>query len=219
MRRPIKKLAPIQFAYRVDDRPAPFVHSHSEYEILYLHRGAGKYKLGEQILELKPGDLLLMNGMTLHGPQVQHGESYCRTVIHFDPAYVDELTRFPYTLQARDPFLRSGNIKITLSGESKLRFERQLAEMSRLANRTHFVAHCRFQTLFLDLLFFIRGLYEQFAGSAENPSLNAKTVKEHHVRELFLYLEEHYTRDFDLHSLVSPLTFFDGSRVAISYVH
>ena len=201
MRRPIKKLAPIQFAYMIDYQPVKYVHSHSEYEILYFHRGASKYKLGEQILELKPGDLLLMNGMTLHGPQVQNGESYCRTVIHFDPAYIDEFTRFPYTLNVRDPFLRSGNTKITLCGENRLRFERQLAEMSGLHHQTHFAAHCRFQTLFLDLLFLIREIYEEHAGLIADQPLNAKTVKEHHVRDLFLYLEEHYTRDFDLRSL------------------
>lgn len=200
MRRTIKKLAPIQFSYMSENQHVRLAHSHSEYEILYFHRADSHYKLGDKTLKLESGDLLLMNGMALHGPLTKAGDCYCRTGIHFDPAYVDELTRFPYSLNVLQPFRRFENIKITLREESKLRFERMLAEMSALHSNTY-EPHYRFQALFLDLLFFISELCDESPCLGPDKETAFRTVRERHFRELFRYLEDHYTGEINLCSL------------------
>lgn len=201
MRLPINKLAPIQFSHMAENQPIRLAHSHSEYEILYFHRVESKYKLGNRTLELESGDLLLMNGIVLHGPLTNAGNGYCRTGIHFDPAYVNELSRFPYSLKILQPFLRFENIKVTLREENKLRFERMLAEMSRLHGNSDFIAQLRFQALFLDLLIFISDLCDGSEGIAEHKQTIVRTAKERHFRELFRYLENHYTREIHLRGL------------------
>src|SRR5690625_1796198 len=61
-----------------------YFHTHPKYEIYYFHSGKCKYRLGSNSIELVPGDLIVMNGMTEHGPIVDWSYPYVRTMLLFD---------------------------------------------------------------------------------------------------------------------------------------
>lgn len=74
---------PIHMGYRLN-HPIHFVfHSHDQYEIYYFHEGKCNYLIGDRIYVLEPGDLILMDGMTLHCPKIEKGAKYVRSFIHF----------------------------------------------------------------------------------------------------------------------------------------
>src|SRR5690606_6513207 len=60
-----------------------------QYEIYLFHSGSCRYIIHNQILDLEHGDILLMDGSTLHKPNVNRNKEYIRSVIHFSPQWVE----------------------------------------------------------------------------------------------------------------------------------
>ncbi|GAB2537665.1 AraC family transcriptional regulator [Gracilibacillus alcaliphilus] len=68
-------------------------HSHQEYEIYFFHEGTCRYLIHNQIYDLQPGDILLMDGLALHKPNVPSDSSYIRSHIHFSPDMIRPLLK------------------------------------------------------------------------------------------------------------------------------
>ncbi|KKO51268.1 AraC family ligand binding domain-containing protein [Paenibacillus sp. DMB20] len=75
-----------------NDRPVEsgVFHSHPFYEIYYFHEGHCTYLIGDRIYVLKPGDLLLMNDLTLHCSHVHTDARYVRSIVHFVPGFLEQ---------------------------------------------------------------------------------------------------------------------------------
>lgn len=83
-------------------------HSHHEYEIYFFCGGECKYLINNRIYELQPGDITLLDGMTLHKPNPVES-SNTRSMLHFSPTWVTEIIStlgIPYLL---DPFKKLNN--------------------------------------------------------------------------------------------------------------
>lgn len=78
--------------YRIQglDEPISF-HSHQEYEIYFFHEGSCRYLIHNQVYDLKPGDIILMDGMTLHKPNVSPNTNYVRSIVQFSPYLVKDI--------------------------------------------------------------------------------------------------------------------------------
>src|SRR5690625_7787224 len=68
-------------------------HSHQEYEVYFFHAGSCRYLIHNQIYDLEPGDILLMNGLTLHKPNVHPHSEYVRSVLHFSPQWIQGILK------------------------------------------------------------------------------------------------------------------------------
>src|SRR5690625_8015306 len=66
-------------------------HSHPEYEIYFFHSGTCRYLIHNQIYDLEPGDIILMDGLTLHKPNVYLPKEYIRSVLHFSPQLIQKV--------------------------------------------------------------------------------------------------------------------------------
>ena len=75
---------PVKIRHSSDLRYANWPHSQSEYEIFYFHGGKCNYLIGNKLYALQPGDLIIMDGMTLHCANVDKRYAYSRTVLHFE---------------------------------------------------------------------------------------------------------------------------------------
>lgn len=64
------------------------LHSHEQYEIYLFHKGTCRYLIHNQIYDLEPGDILLMDGLALHKPNVPKESDYIRSHIHFTPEFI-----------------------------------------------------------------------------------------------------------------------------------
>lgn len=172
-------------------------HSHLDYEIYYFHSGKCHYIIGDQIHYLEPGDLILMDGMTLHCPKADPNSEYQRTVVHFNPQFVKNLLRPPFSLPLLRPFEELHNVRISLSMAERERVEPMLARLCELFRASDSLSHDRYLVQFLELL------TELYAISSR--PLDDKPVypgvKEQNVQRLIAYLEQHYTEDLDLDTL------------------
>lgn len=80
-----------------------YFHSHPQYEIYFFQKGHCDYMLGDRIISLEPGDLIIMNGMTPHCPKVYSKDEYMRSMILFDPVLM-QLTQHFKSFNPLKPF-------------------------------------------------------------------------------------------------------------------
>lgn len=67
-------------------------HSHEYYEVYVYHGGDCYYIVDNQIINLTPGMILLMNGRSIHKAHVfKNQDNYERSVLHFKPELIDKL--------------------------------------------------------------------------------------------------------------------------------
>lgn len=191
---PMGQREPFDFSYHIDDpMSGGQFHSHALYEIYYFHEGRCTYLLGDSIFVLKPGDLLLMNGLTLHCPKVESGTPYIRSIIHFDPAWV--FKDIPDSLKSAllEPFTSLHNYRITLEGSRKMEFERMLASMHQLGlSKTKFVRE-RMTLRLQEIMYMISDWCQTAVRDQE-----AISDKERHVQHVITFVEQNYMFDLTL---------------------
>lgn len=65
-------------------------HSHQQYELYFFHAGKCRYLINNQIHDLRPGDIIALDGTELHKPHVvESPESYERSMIHFSSSWIE----------------------------------------------------------------------------------------------------------------------------------
>lgn len=193
---------PIRYRYCTKSRfnPMPF-HSHERYEIFYFHEGRGNYVIGDKIYALQPGNLIIMNGMTLHCSNIDTRYDYYRTTLHFDPNYTREIAAPLRTLNLLRPFDEIGNLRIQLDREHKSEFEQLLQRMQTYYNQKDPLSNSRFLLAFLDLL---HQVY-QFCERSLEEKTEYSTAKEHHVLNMISYVDKHYHEDITLEQMEKDL--------------
>ena len=104
-------------------RSGPFTmtdeHYHPYYEIYYLHTGNRLYFIHDQTYSVEQGDLVFINKHILHKTLQAASTSHERTVIHFNEAIADHLTK-PLQELILLPFQRDGFVL-------RLPYQQQLA--------------------------------------------------------------------------------------------
>ncbi|QYR24296.1 AraC family transcriptional regulator [Paenibacillus sp. sptzw28] len=196
---------PIEYSYR-NDKPmagAQF-HSHACYEIYYFQEGECNYLIGDKLMSLQPGDLILMHGMTLHCPNPALQRRYVRSIVHFDPAYVHKILQAEPAAALLKAFEELRNIRISLSEPDQAELEKLLAEMDLLYKRgtgsSLTASYDRFVLRFLELLHLIRSWC-----SEPVRDYGHRSHKEQHVQSVVSFLEERYTDDITLDDIASAL--------------
>lgn len=67
-------------------------HMHKEYELVLLHGGNCRFLVGNQFFYLQPGQLLMLDGMTIHKAYVSGDpQDYERSVLRFDSDWIRPL--------------------------------------------------------------------------------------------------------------------------------
>lgn len=67
-------------------------HTHKEYELVLLHGGNCRFLVGNQFFYLQPGQLLMLDGMTIHKAYVSGDpQDYERSVLRFDSDWIRPL--------------------------------------------------------------------------------------------------------------------------------
>lgn len=191
---------PIDFNYRDTNPTRMTFHSHVKYELYYFHGGKVNYLIGDKIFVLQPGDLILMNGMTLHCPNADPEHVYDRTTIHFEPAHIEGLLAPFHSVDVLRPFRELGNHRLQLQGEDKEEAEMLLGRMAQLYRKSDPISYNRFLLALLDLLHLVYRLCERPSAKPEFPS-----EKERHVQSMIAYVERHYHEDLHLEQLEESL--------------
>ncbi|MBB6673390.1 helix-turn-helix transcriptional regulator [Cohnella nanjingensis] len=203
--------------FRSDGAMAPgSYHSHPFYEIYYFHEGLCTYLIGDKLMTLAPGDLILMHGMTLHCPNPAPHVPYIRTTIHFDPAYLRTLVPASISESLLQPFEELRNARLPLSGVARAEAERMLADMGGLYEQAKMqteaetkdqtgeaaspYAYERFALRFIELLYLIKG----WCGTSMDERLH-RSERERHIQRVISFLEAHYHEPVTLERVADAL--------------
>ncbi|OUL09960.1 AraC family transcriptional regulator [Trichococcus shcherbakoviae] len=114
-------------------------HTHPQYEIFLFHGGNCRFLVGNKIYYLQPGDLLMMDGMTVHRAYIiGDKDAYERSIVHFDADWIapllndlniDYLLRF-FT-ENRDGLIRTFRKKDELLLENAIREMNHLQQLDK----------------------------------------------------------------------------------------
>ncbi len=191
----------LDYSYRTEGPVMQLFHSHIRYEVYYFHGGVCTYLIGDRIYNLMPGDLMLMNGMTLHCPKIDPRVPYVRSVIHFNPSSLQPYLDLPHAVPFLQPFQQFGNYHLSLRGKEKEEAELLLAQMHRHGSSGGEVGRSRMKLAFVDLLHFI---YERCLQPLDElPELSSE--KERTVQRIVTYLEDKYADDLHMEQLQADL--------------
>ncbi|SEG56712.1 AraC family transcriptional regulator [Paenibacillus sp. UNC499MF] len=191
---------PIEALFNTSRIPAGF-HSHLYYEIYYFHSGQCSYLVGDRIYNLSPGDLLLMNGMTLHYPKINPAYEYCRTIVHFDPAFAEGLFRAPLLTPVLNPFKKVDNRLISLESGEREKLEPMLEQLCSLSGKNDIISRDRFLVAFMQVLLQV---YE-IADKPRNRNHEPGGPRQQHVQQLISYVETHYSEDLTLDDMAEAV--------------
>lgn len=192
--------------YRMQGYGEPFdYHSHQEYEIYFFHAGSCRYLIHNQIYDLEPGDILLMDGMTLHKPNVRPNSEYIRSAIHFSPFWIKGLLDELDSLSLLDVFRdRHHSLIRTNENAKSLEIDRgvkRLAEVIRLPEANGVNKEAELKILFMQILIQLKKLVK-----TENiVDLSNKPEKAEHVENIVTYIQANYMDKLTLHSIATAL--------------
>nr|WP_274381426.1 AraC family transcriptional regulator [Paenibacillus mesophilus] len=193
--RPPFHIRPLEAHYSDGGTSMKF-HSHPYFEMYYFHGGKANYLIGDKIFVLSPGDLILMNGMTLHCPNVDPSVPYRRTILHFEPAFVKPFAEMPFAVNLLQPFYELKNHRIHLQGTNRAEVEAMLERMCKLSVEEGGLSRDRLIVAFLDLLLLVYELCQSADSGSAFPS-----DKERHAQNIIDYVEDHYQEDLHLEQL------------------
>ncbi|ALA53827.1 AraC family transcriptional regulator [Shouchella clausii] len=194
----------LNFNYKEDhknERTLSF-HSHEQAEIFYFHEGKCTYLIGDQIFSLAPGDIILMNGLTLHCPKLYHGHPYVRSTIHFDHRFFQEVFQALGDDHALLPFAQVKPVRLSFTGGSRQQLEQHLAQLHDSQKRGGPMAAPRFQLAFMDLLLYLCSYW----GTSQNELPKGEmSQKEKTVQAVVSFIESHYHEHLGLETIEEAL--------------
>ncbi|WP_176706731.1 AraC family transcriptional regulator [Paenibacillus hemerocallicola] len=200
-RHPYRILTDYYYNWRGLNNGLSFFHTHPQYEIYYFHSGNCDYMLGERIIRLQPGDLIIMNGMTPHGPKVYEPSEYVRTMFSFDPYLVQIFDENMRSCDPLKPFNVLRNYHFRLSPDAKAECEDILKRINRFYCQNDIVQYNRFLMAFYDLLMFI--LVQGRSVIEERQRTGSE--REQYVGRLINFIDLHFMEDLKLDDLVKEV--------------
>lgn len=194
------------FNYRTVENDQVFdYHSHPEYEIYFFHAGSCRYLIDNQIYDLEPGDILLMNGLTLHKPNVRLHSEYVRSVIQFPPQWIKGVLMALDSLYLLDAFQKLPHhlIRTKENKESK-RLEKvisRLAEVKRASSQNDKKKETEMKVLLLQVLIIVHQLTQMDFVTYPNKRVD----KAEHVEKIAKYIQSNYMNKLTLDLIASAL--------------
>jgi AraC family transcriptional regulator, melibiose operon regulatory protein len=199
---------PILPIYRLSGRQEFILdyHSHQEYEIYFFHSGSCRYLIKNQIYDLEPGDILLMDGKTLHKPIVSPEKEYIRSTVHFSSQWIESVLRELNAEYLLDVFrkLQHCLIRTNENQQSKKLAELicRLDELYRASDKNRSsVAETEMKVLLIQVLI----LLDQMGHENSYKRPENKDDKTDYVENIVTYVQEHYMEKLTIDSIAKAL--------------
>ncbi|MEH7374737.1 AraC family transcriptional regulator [Neobacillus drentensis] len=187
-------------------------HSHQEYEIYFFHSGDCKYLINNRIYELQPGDIILLDGMTLHKPNPRTGSTYTRSMLHFSPTWLQELLTALGIPNLLDPFKKLNNCLLRTRYDEAGQFvdgrikeiaaslEQINEEMQRTGKKNELLE----AEVKLELVQLLLGIFKMSQKELSQVT-SKKTEKEHHAEAIASWINEHFSEKISLDRVATEL--------------
>lgn len=198
--------------YRVKNESASkedcFYHSHDRFEIYYFHSGSCRYLISDSIYDLEVDDIIIMNGMTLHGANPEMGTNYERSVIEFSSEWVTPILKNLNAPELLTPFTKLSNTLYRGVDNETLAEIKELLRKIALVNDKQCSDHNQSRlkegeitVLLVQLLFKI---YEISKLRLVKLSPN-KSEKSSHVNRVVSWIDNNFKNDITLDSIADNL--------------
>ncbi len=180
-------------------------HSHEEYEIYLFHSGSCRYLIHNHIYDLEPGDLLLMDGMALHKPNISPNSEYIRSIVHFSPHWIKNILSEMGSLYLLEVFEELHHCLIR-TNESK-EFQRleeavsRLAEMKELQECTDIYTVTEYKVLLIQVLICVHRILQMH--SIKIP--DKKGEKAGHAENIATFIQSNYVEKLTLEKIAKEL--------------
>jgi len=179
-------------------------HSHEYYEIYVFHGGDCYYTVGDQIINMVPGTVLLMNGKSVHKAHVFKNENeYIRSVVHFKSNVVDGLMKKLDCSSLMAPFNRNSvSVRRVINEENLEKIGFIIADLQGLTSleETDFIKK-EIQLGIIKLLMFIDRACRPIKPE-DSASIN---IKKYYVEEIVLYLQNNYSKEITIEKISKEL--------------
>lgn len=187
-------------------------HSHQEYEIYFFHSGDCKYLINNRIYELQPGDIILLDGLTLHKPNPRPGSLYTRSMLHFSPTWLKEILLVLGLPNLLDPFQKLNNYLLRTGYDEAGQFvdgrikqiAGLLAQNNEEVQRTGQKNDLLEAEVKLELVQLLLGIYKMSQNELAQVT-SKKTEKEHHAESIASWINDHYKEKVSLDRLSAEL--------------
>ncbi|MGP4040758.1 AraC family transcriptional regulator [Gracilibacillus sp. D59] len=207
---------PLRIGYRTSGSGEFDYHSHPEhYEIYFFHSGSCRYLIHNQIFDLEPGDLLLMDGMTLHKPNVNPNKEYIRSVIHFSPQWIKGVLLEIDSMYLLDIFKKLHHCLIRTKENDESKYLegviQRLVKMERAAKQNDAIHESELKVLLIQVLISVYHL-----GQFNSITLSdRKSDKFEHSEKIAEYIQVNYMNKLSLNGIAKALNL---SKSYVSHV-
>lgn len=187
------------FHYREPMTEEVEVHHHDFYEVYLFLSGEAKYWVEGRLLQLQPGDLLLINPLELHRPLPKsHSSVYERIVLWMNKAYLESLSASVSLTRCFDSTLptHTNLLRPTLADRSDI-----IARMNDLVRECYGNDYGNRLCATGILLQFLVELNRMSLASAS--PLDKRESQSQLISEVLAYINEHYNEDLSLENLAS----------------
>lgn len=179
-------------------------HAHQGLELLYIHEGNGHIVIDQKIYKIKPKTLICFQPFQLHKINISANQQspYIRTMLVFDPAFVEPFIKPFSSLYSVLKFLCKGTLQqqlFDLNNEYKvlelfIEFNRRLETENPYNHREELVI------FLISLLQRLKDVIPHIQEENFSPRRNLQ-----HVEKVLDWIEEHYKEEFVLNHLASDL--------------
>ncbi|WP_042342114.1 AraC family transcriptional regulator [Bacillus timonensis] len=181
-------------------------HSHQEYEIYFFHSGSCRYLIKNQIYDLEPGDILLMDGKSLHKPIVSLDKEYIRSVVHFSPQWIESVLKELKALYLLDVFRKLHHCFIrTNENQQSKQLEKLICRLDELFRTSDdnesFMAETEMKILLIQILLLVNKMGR--ANSYRKP--DKKDEKTDYVENIVTFIQENYMDKLTVDSIAQSL--------------
>ncbi|UJF26619.1 helix-turn-helix domain-containing protein [Planococcus sp. 107-1] len=197
---------PLMVHYRMDKYWGHIdYHSHQEYEIYFFHAGSCRYLIHDQIYDLEPGDILLMDGMALHKPNTPPNSEYIRSTIHFSPQWIEKSLDGVGGGYLLEVFQKLHHCLIrTRQSEDSKELERLIQRLEEVYRKTeigHGEKEAEAKILLMQILVAVNKLGE--LDSLKKP--RKKPEKETHAENIASYIQANFQQKLSIVSIAEAL--------------
>lgn len=206
---------PSAFYKKRDEFTQTDFHSHTAFEIYRFHEGDCRFIIGNKIYFLQPGDIIVMNGLTLHRAFPSSNVAYVRSVLSFSsewikpslckdinlPELLEPFTKMDHVLLRMEDHECLKTIDILLENIGKTKQNCDRIGHANRASLTYRMHEGKFKTTLIQLLMIIYELSQSYFHSGCDDC----SEKEHRVFQIKKWIDQNYSKSLSLESIANSL--------------
>jgi AraC family transcriptional regulator, melibiose operon regulatory protein len=180
-------------------------HSHQEYEVYIFHGGSCRYIVHNHIYDLEPGDILLLDGKTLHKPNISKNSEYIRSHIHFSPHWIKGILTEMGSMYLLEAFEKLHHCLIRTKENSELKYLEtvisRLAEIRRNAHAQDQHAITEMKVLLLQVLIIVHRLGQMHSIKMTHEKMD----KAEHAENIAEFIQKNYMKKLSIQTIATAL--------------